>query len=59
MRDLELKSHMELVQRVKAAQVTLKIPDATTDQKNAKLTAIVRQKQLLFNCKRAPRSAAS
>jgi len=40
-RDLELKSHMELVQRVKAAQVTLKdLPDATTDQKNAKLTAI-------------------
>src|SRR5271165_2948856 len=40
-RDLELKSHMELLQRVKAAQVTLKdLPDATTDQKNAKLTAI-------------------
>jgi protein involved in polysaccharide export with SLBB domain len=40
-RELELKSHMELVQRVKAEQVTLKaLPDADADQKNAKLTAI-------------------
>jgi protein involved in polysaccharide export with SLBB domain len=40
-RDLELKSHMELVQRVKAEQVTLKaLPDTTADEKNAKLTAI-------------------
>jgi protein involved in polysaccharide export with SLBB domain len=40
-RELELKSHMELVQRVKAEQVTLKaIPDTDADQKNAKLTAI-------------------
>ena len=40
-REIELKSHMELVQRVKAEQVTLKaLPDTTTDQKNAKLTAI-------------------
>lgn len=40
-RDLELKSHMELVQRVKAEQVTLKaLPEADADQKNAKLTAI-------------------
>jgi protein involved in polysaccharide export with SLBB domain len=40
-RDLELKSYMELVQRVKAEQVTLKaLPEADTDQKNAKLTAI-------------------
>src|SRR6266403_1383927 len=42
-RELELKSHMELVQRVKAEQVTLKtLPDAdaNADQKNAKLTAI-------------------
>ena len=39
--DLQLKSHMELVQRVKAEQVTLKaLPDTDADQKNAKLTAI-------------------
>src|SRR5580698_10952953 len=35
--DVELKSHMELVQRVKAEQVTLKaLPEADTDQRNAK-----------------------
>ena len=40
-RDIELKSHMELVQRVKAEQVTLKaLPDTNADEKNAKLTAI-------------------
>jgi protein involved in polysaccharide export with SLBB domain len=40
-RDLELKSHMELVQRVKAEEVTLKaLPDTNADEKNAKLTAI-------------------
>jgi protein involved in polysaccharide export with SLBB domain len=40
-RELELKSHMELVERVKAEQVTLKaLPETDADQKNAKLTAI-------------------
>jgi len=40
-RDIELKAHQELVQRVKAEQVTLKaLPDTTADEKNAKLTAI-------------------
>jgi protein involved in polysaccharide export with SLBB domain len=40
-RELELKSHMELVERVKAEQVTLKaLPDTNADEKNAKLTAI-------------------
>jgi protein involved in polysaccharide export with SLBB domain len=40
-RDLELKSHMELVQRVKTEEVTLKaLPESDADQKNAKLTAI-------------------
>jgi polysaccharide export outer membrane protein len=40
-RDLEVKSHLELVERVKAAQVTLKaLPETDADQKNAKLTAI-------------------
>jgi protein involved in polysaccharide export with SLBB domain len=39
--ELEMKSHMELLQRVKAEQVTLKaLPEADADQKNAKLTAI-------------------
>jgi protein involved in polysaccharide export with SLBB domain len=38
---LEMKTHMELVQRVKAEQQTLKaLPDADQDQKNAKLMAI-------------------
>src|SRR6266446_853682 len=40
-RELEMKSHMELVERVKTEQVTLKaLPDTDADQKNAKLTAI-------------------
>lgn len=40
-RELELKSHMELVERVKAEQVTLKaLPETDAEQKNAKLTAI-------------------
>jgi protein involved in polysaccharide export with SLBB domain len=40
-RELEMKSHMELVERIKAQQVTLKaLPDTDADQKNAKLTAI-------------------
>ena len=40
-RELEMQSRMELVQRVKAEQVSLKsLPEADVDQKNAKLTAI-------------------
>ena len=40
-RELEMKSHMELVERVKAQQVTLKaLPETDADQKNAKLTAV-------------------
>jgi protein involved in polysaccharide export with SLBB domain len=40
-RELEMKAHMELVQRVKVEQVTLKaLPETDADQKNAKLTAI-------------------
>jgi len=35
-RELEMKAHMELVQRVKTEQVTLKaLPDTDADQKNA------------------------
>jgi polysaccharide biosynthesis/export protein len=40
-RDLEMKSHNALVQRLKAEQINLKaLPDTDTDQRNAKLTAI-------------------
>src|SRR5260370_649411 len=40
-RDLAMKSPMELMARVKAQQVTLKaLPETDNDQKNAKLTAI-------------------
>jgi len=40
-RELEMQSRLELVQRVKAEQVSLRaLPEADTDQKNAKLTAI-------------------
>lgn len=40
-RDLEMKSHMELIQRVQAEQVSLKaMPETDADQKNAKLIAI-------------------
>jgi protein involved in polysaccharide export with SLBB domain len=40
-RELEMKSHAALVERVKAEQVTLKaLPDGDENQKNAKLTAI-------------------
>jgi protein involved in polysaccharide export with SLBB domain len=47
-RDLELKSHMELMQRVKAAEVSLKaLPETDADQKNAKLTAIAQTETAL------------
>ncbi len=40
-RDLEMKSYQELVQRVKLEQVHLRsLPEDNTDQRNAKLTAI-------------------
>jgi protein involved in polysaccharide export with SLBB domain len=40
-RELELKSHQELVQRIRVEQVSLKVlPENDADQKNAKLTAI-------------------
>jgi protein involved in polysaccharide export with SLBB domain len=47
-RDLELKSHMELVQRVKAEEVSLKaLPENDADQRNAKLTAIAQTETAL------------
>ena len=40
-RELEMQSRLELVQRVKVEQVSLKsLPEGDADQKNAKLTAI-------------------
>jgi len=47
-RELQLKSHLELVQRVKAQETYLKsLPEADTDQKNAKLSAIAQTETAL------------
>jgi len=40
-RELQLKSHMELIERVKAQQISIKaLPESDSDQRNEKLTAI-------------------
>ncbi len=47
-RELEMKSHIELVNRIKAEEGYLKaMPDGDTDQKNAKLTAIAQTETAL------------
>ncbi len=47
-RELEIKSHLTLVQRIKAEQANLKaLPDTDPDQKNAKLTAIAQTETTL------------
>ena len=47
-REFEVKSHVELVLRLKAEQDYLKsLPEADTDQKNAKLTAIAQTQSTL------------
>ncbi len=47
-RDLEMKSHQELVQRVKYEQLTLKaLPENTEDQKSLKLTAMAQAQTTL------------
>src|SRR5579859_593552 len=47
-RELEMQSRTELVQRVKAEQVSLKtLPENDADQKNAKLTAIAESETTL------------
>ncbi len=47
-RDLEMKSHFALVQRIKAEQINLKaLPEADADQKNAKLTAVTQTETAL------------
>jgi hypothetical protein len=47
-RDLEVKSHVELILRLKAEQNYLRnLPEADTDQKNAKLSAIAQTQSTL------------
>jgi polysaccharide export outer membrane protein len=47
-RDLEMKSHQELVQRVKNEQLALKaLPENTEEQKNLKLTALAQAQTTL------------
>src|SRR5579864_618904 len=47
-RELEMRSHIELVNRVKAEEKYLKaLPDGDADQKNAKLTAITQTETAL------------
>jgi len=47
-RELEMKSHTELIQRVKAQELNLKaLPDTEPDQKTAKLTAIAQTETAL------------
>jgi protein involved in polysaccharide export with SLBB domain len=47
-RELQMKSYTELVQRVKAEQVSIKaLPETDADQKNAKLTAIAQTETAL------------
>src|SRR6266436_2962595 len=47
-RDLEMKSHIALVQRIKAEQVNLKaLPETDADQRNAKLTAVAQTETAL------------
>ena len=47
-RDLEMKSHLALIQRIKAEEVNLKaLPDGDADQKNAKLTAVAQTETAL------------
>ena len=47
-RDLELRAHMEIIERVKEEQVHLQVlPETDPDQKNAKLTAIAQSEAAL------------
>lgn len=54
-RDIEMKSHFELVSRIKAEQTYLKtLPDSDADQKQAKLTAIAQTDTALQQLEAAP-----
>jgi protein involved in polysaccharide export with SLBB domain len=47
-RELEMKTHLQLVQRVKAEQINLKsLPETDADQKNGKLNAIAQTETAL------------
>jgi polysaccharide biosynthesis/export protein len=47
-RDLQMTSHLELIQRIKAEQTYLKsLPESDADQKNAKLSAIAQTDTVL------------
>jgi polysaccharide export outer membrane protein len=47
-REVEMKSHLELVNRIKSEETYLKgLPEGDTDQKNAKLTAIAQAETAL------------
>jgi polysaccharide export outer membrane protein len=47
-REIEMKSHLALVQRIKAEQINLRaLPDTDVDQRNAKLTAIAQTETTL------------
>ena len=53
-RELEMRSHDELVQRLKAEEVSLKtLPETDADQKNAKLTAIAQTETALTQLENA------
>ena len=54
-RELEMKYHLELVNRVKAEQTYLRtLPEGDTDQKNAKLTAIAQTETALQQLQATP-----
>jgi len=54
-REMEMKYHLELVNRVKAEQGYLKsLPEGDTDQKNAKLTAIAQTETALQQLQATP-----
>jgi len=47
-REIQMQSHLALVQRMKAEEINLKaMPDGDTDQKNAKLTAVAQTESVL------------
>jgi protein involved in polysaccharide export with SLBB domain len=47
-RELQMQSHLALVQRMKAEEINLKaLPEGDTDQRNAKLTAIAQTETVL------------
>jgi protein involved in polysaccharide export with SLBB domain len=54
-RDIEMRSHVELVERVKAEQVSLKaLPETDADQKSAKLTALAQSETTLTQLESTP-----